>query len=640
MPLSAKLKSFIKSDWTVCFFLLAVFLCTNGYIYAWDDQHLEIPMLKGLIDSGLYQGDYYVESLKQNFPSHFYRVLAKLITVDQIPITYFTLYLISRYFLFFWIYKLWCLIARNKFSGLICAVTFIVLGRVEEFLYRTFSHQEFALAIIMAGIYFFYKERFVLSAAILGIAANIHAIYSAFVMLYMGLYLLIFIRRHGWRTLLKSSLTFLITALPVIILIIQKFINTHVPAGSEILNNWMELFKLACPQNFIFHEIPLETINDSWKIFITATQKYFVLIGLYLLNLIFHKEFRTDRKAQTIAVGSFIMLIISFIFTYIFPTRFVIDLNLIRNTQYLLFLLVGYTTIYVIKQTQQRGSGVALSAALFFTFIRFNDITTILAVFTFIVLQILGMILPKQSNFRKKAAVSVLASLILVGIYGLIYSLKTYGYSQSSHITLGSSCLLILLTAARLWFKREKTINTKLRKLLVIIPLVAISISYCLFHYKYVKIFETADGFWQMQRSWWDMQRYVKENTPKNALLLVPHDTEMGGFRILSERQIIVSYRDCGIIGFDYAAAVEWKKRMADIWNFKVLLKHSYEQDLLTALTKYRVNYIVFMAYAKPPDSVTELEEIYTNDVFSLYRVKPNPVRAKVNLFSLEEGVY
>src|SRR3989338_6634577 len=104
----ATMGTWLKNDWFVGLCLLAVFLATNGYTYAWDDQHLEIPLLKSLIDPALYPGDYYVESLKKNFLSLLYPLLARLISLEQIPAVYFFLYLLSRYFLFFWMYKLWC----------------------------------------------------------------------------------------------------------------------------------------------------------------------------------------------------------------------------------------------------------------------------------------------------------------------------------------------------------------------------------------------------------------------------------------------------------------------------------------------------------------------------------------------------
>ena len=69
-----KEKSFkiLSSDWMIGLLLLGVFLSTNGYMYAWDDQHLEIPLLKSLIDPQLYPNDYYVDGLERNFPSFFY----------------------------------------------------------------------------------------------------------------------------------------------------------------------------------------------------------------------------------------------------------------------------------------------------------------------------------------------------------------------------------------------------------------------------------------------------------------------------------------------------------------------------------------------------------------------------------------
>ena len=106
----------LSNDWMIGLLLLGVFLSTNGYMYAWDDQHLEIPLLKSLIDPQLYPDDYYVDGLKRNFPSLFYSILSKFITTDQVQGAYLILYLLSRYFLFFWTYKLWGFISNNKFT--------------------------------------------------------------------------------------------------------------------------------------------------------------------------------------------------------------------------------------------------------------------------------------------------------------------------------------------------------------------------------------------------------------------------------------------------------------------------------------------------------------------------------------------
>ena len=160
MKLNISIKTHLQKPWFIALVLLGVFFCTVGYKYGWDDQHVEIPLLKSLIDSHLYVGDYYVESLKQNFTSFFYILLSKVITVDQVPVAYFILFCISRYFLINFIYKIWLHIAQNKFKAVACVLVLMYVVRVEEFLYRTFSHQEFALALIFAGIYFFFTVKF------------------------------------------------------------------------------------------------------------------------------------------------------------------------------------------------------------------------------------------------------------------------------------------------------------------------------------------------------------------------------------------------------------------------------------------------------------------------------------------------
>ena len=88
-----------------------------------------------------------------------------------------------------------------------------------------------------------------------------------------------------------------------------------------------------------------------------------------------------------------------------------------------------------------------------------------------------------------------------------------------------------------------------------------------------------------------------------------------------SERKIICCYRDCGIIGFDYPAALEWQRRLADIESFKVIADQSIKPAILNALFKYQVNYIVFMRYYAPDPHAPRLEKIYENRNFSLFRV-------------------
>ncbi len=577
MPGKLRIAKLLQNDWILAALLFLIFFLTNGYIYAWDDQHLEIPLLKSLIDPNLYPDDYYVQSLKANFPSLFYIILSRLITLEQVPAAYLILYILSRFFLFFWMYKLLCFISQKKSSAFLCTAVIILLGRVEEFLYRTFSHQEFALAIIMAGIYFFYRERFILAAILLGIAANFHALYSLFPMIYLNVFLLIFQKEQKWRTIAKSSLFFIFAAAPAIFLIIKKYLISP-PAVSPPLKEWLDLYLLTCSQNFIFQDIPLEQVIGGLKAFFLASRKFLFLILLYAVNLTFYRPFEKDHKIYAISISAVTMLAVSFIFTYIFPNRFVIDLNLIRNIQYLLFFYTGYATLLFIEKVQSGTMRLGFLLGILFMFLR----------------------LPSLDHYT-----------------------LTYGYL--------AAIITALLAINFLWSvldKRPRFIFLQ-KYLFLIIPLLVTFSAYSFFHVRYLGIVKHGSGFWQIQRNWIDMQNYAKNHTPKNALFLVPHDTEMGGFRIFSERAIVVCYRDCGIIGFDYAAAVEWKKRLNDIEGFCVLIKDSQalQQAVINAIFRYKVNYIVFMRYSESRENLPLLEKLYENEVFSLYKVKTNPVK-------------
>ena len=610
------LKTLWLNNGVLALVLLGLFLLTNGYTYGWDDQHLEVPLLKNLIDPSLYAGDYYVESLKKHFSSLLYPFLAKIITLEQIPSVYLLLYLLCRYLFFYWILKLWTHIGKSTLTGVLCAVMLILLGRVEEFLYRTFSHQEFALAFIMGGIYFFYTNRFTWAAIIWGLSANIHSLYSLFPFLYMLVFLTSHFSRYGGRTILKASLAFLLSLSPLLIWMKTGHIlpSSGPPPGTQ---EWLALYHLACPQNFLFLNTDLAEMGKHLSVFLEATASYWAILGLYVLNLYFNPVFRKDKKVNAVLLTAFISLLVSFVFTYIFPKRFILDLNLVRHTQFMLFFLWGYTVILFVREAQTAPPLTIFAAALCMPLLRFGGYVTLCA--TLIIMGILS--LQNGSRLRNVPALSVLTG----GIAGLLFLFLRHHYSPGVLLNVLIIWGLLLLNFLILIHIRQQGWITRLRTLFVVIPFVLLFEHFAVYHYQRLQTERTGTGFWQLQRNWEDMQFYVRAQTPKNALLLVPYNMTMGGFRIFSERKIICSYRDCGIVGFDYPAAREWQKRVGHIEPFKIIATSDITPAIQNALLRYRVNYIVFMNYNAPPANAI-LQPLYRNDVFSLYKVLINPL--------------
>jgi hypothetical protein len=611
---------YLRSDWILALGILFIFLLTHGYQYGWDDQHLEIPLLKGLIDPSLYQGDYYVESLKRNFISFFYPLLAQFITLEQIPAAYFVLFLVSRYFFFFWAYRIWLLISGNRTTAFLCTLSFILLSRIPEFLYRTFSHQEFVLAVIFAGIYFFYNNRIILAAAILGAAANLHALYSLYPMGFLAFYLLLSHRRYGWRIFLKSCGTFAICALPVVIWTLHSKI-VAAPGSPPAASDWLALLWATAPQVFIFQGIPFQKMISHWQMALVVIQPYFMLTALYILNFFHNPEFRKDGKARAVAATVLLALILTYVATYIFPLKFVLILNLLRTLQFLHFFLIGYTVILLISILRTQPLWFGLAMTVLFGMLRLDGLLAGCAALGMTAVLFLKDCKPVE---RHKSIFIIAAGLLVAagGLTGLFYTMLITELKASvlnkaliMVVTISLAFLLIRLLRFRSLLIPQIT--------LLWIPFLVMTGTYIQFHINHVKTIKQGTGFWALRAQWEDMQHYVRDNTPKEALLLVPYDMKMGGFRIFSDRGIVASERDGGVIGFDYQAAEQWRQRIADIQEFKIISTEPKNSAVLNAILKYHAHYIVFMNYSAPAEDQPIFKKIYQNRYFSLFEVTP-----------------
>ncbi|MCA9401492.1 MAG: hypothetical protein KC713_07680 [Candidatus Omnitrophica bacterium] len=618
------LNSITKYPCVMAFILLGLFLITTGYHFGWDDQHLEIPLLKQLIDPTLYQGDYYVESLRRNFTSFFYPILAQLITVEQIPAVYLALYLIVRYFLFYWIYKIWLHISQDPFRAFMCALVFILMARVDEFVYRTFSHQEFALAVIFAAIYFFFKERFYLAAVLLGLSTNIHALYSLFPMFFICVYLLFAVRKHSFMKLVSASMIYLLCASPFMIWSMKnRFLKgAHDPG---FFKDWISVYITSCPQNFFFPKYPLipaKILISDPKVLYHGFQGIFLLLALFILNMFFNKTFRKNGKAVAFCASAFFLVFVCFIVTYVYPIRFGLDLNLCRNTQFLLFLLMGFTTILIIDTVEKRSLLLAFCFGLFFTFIKYTNADATLSTLLMILTLSAASLQKQPVSKRKHLLLTLTVFLIVLCVWPLFRSLSNTEFKFFIRLNFFIICCLIVANYLYLRIQKKGGGTLFERRLFVVIPICVFLFQFTYYHVERYQMLHADTGFWRLQNNWEDMQRFVKENTPKDALILVPYNMEMGGFRIQSERKIICSYRDCGIVGFDYGAALEWRRRVKDIKEFKYNPSEPTKPAIITAIEKYQANYIVFMRYAAPNEDNSIFQRIYTNSDFVLFEIK------------------
>jgi len=591
-------------------------MSTSPYIYGWDDQHLEIPILKHLIDPSMYKGDYYVESATKYFTSWLYPIMAHVITIQQIPAAYLVLFLISRYVMFYWVYRLWLLIGGCAFSAICTSMAFFLLGRTDEFLYRSFCHEEFSFMFMFAGLYLFYRDRFLLAALIWGLGVNFHAIYNLFPMLYMLAFLL-FCHPQRFKLILQTGLVFTAAALPFLCWQIPISISRELVHPVPV-SEWMPLYMLSCFQNFVFAFTSLQDVLGNIHKWWASCAPYIFLLALYVFHLVFNPLLRRDRKIHAIIGVSWALLAVEFFFDYIHPSRFFIDLNLIRVEQFMRFFMMGYTVIWACGQIRDSKPWLAFASAILVLACGTNDL---IALFFFGIVAVIfvadKIIQPPRERWKMIAG-----ALFLLGLGALVCILPMELKNQPRVPVYWGRFFYVIASMiaafAVILFQRN---NKWLRRLLIIIPLIG---TYCIcvydFH-RYLDFRESGTGGWQLQRNWLDMQFYVRDHTPKEAMILTPYDMPMGGFRINSERKVVACYRDCGIIGFDFAAAEEWNRRINDIKPFKVFSNVAVDRAVLVAILKYHADYIVFMKYYAPDGDTPVLKKIYENEVFSLFQV-------------------
>ena len=611
------MKKLLQNNFLIAFLFLLAYLATSPYIYGWDDQHLEIPILKHLIDPSLYKGDYYVESATKYFTCWLYPILAKIITVKQIPATYFALFLISRYLMFYFIYRLWLLIGGSIFTAVCATAMFLLLGRTDEFLYRSFCHEEFAFIFMFSGFYYFYRERFLLAGLLWGLEVNIHAIYSLFPMLYMLTFIL-FCHPKRWKLIFQTSTIFVIAALPFLCwqipISIAREIAHPVPA-----QEWIPLYLLACPQNFLFNDSSLKDVLSNIHVWWDKMGPYLFLMGLNIFQLVVNPSFRRDKKTQAIIGLSWALLGMVFFFDYIDPKRFVLDLNLVRVAQYLRFFIMGYTTLWACEQVLNSKPWLGLTAAVLILACGTNSLIGLFFLGLVILIFTIDAMLKqtdKCGRIKGGIILGATGSVALALILELVHNDQVPVFWNRHYIVLAVTVIVFLV----LLFKPT---HIWLRRALLIIPLLGSFIVCMYFISEYLDLKATGPGAWQMLRDWENMQLYVKDHTPKDALILTPYDVPIGGFRIHSDRKPLVCYRDCGIIGFDYAAAKEWSQRINDIKTFKMYISPDDRLDeaVFMAITKYHVDYIVFMKYYGPQGDTFKFKKIYENTVFSFYKV-------------------
>jgi len=334
-----------KADYYCLIAPITIFaIAFRGYRFATSDQHIYIPLMRRMLDSALYPGDYLFQQ-----PSGKYSIwlpivayLSKLFTLRWV---FFTGYLIAIFALFFVIYKLAYSLFENRDIACI-AVLLLSVSRTQDqavIMQETFfTLQPVAMPFGLMALSYFIQGRYTRACVFNAIAFLIHPIIATPPFLVLSIYLIFSLPRLGLKRVLKAFGAFALVMVPFFIIAFAfrdpsgfKFTGFFKVASKE----WMSI--LYGRNSYAF---PALWSRSSWERVIS--------IGILLVSSIFLKIMysgidKREFKAIWIAIVSLGTVGLAYLFGTKIPLPMVFQLQIARGFFMFLYMAFIYAA-YVI----------------------------------------------------------------------------------------------------------------------------------------------------------------------------------------------------------------------------------------------------------------------------------------------------
>lgn len=313
----------ILNKYRVPLFLAVVTIASvigiNQYHFGMWNQFISLPWLYELLEPTAYPHDLLVEQYN-NSPSFFLYALKLLLPLfgRDIPLLFFSLYLLSFGLTVYAFYRLGFEIFKSREAGILAVVllsfSFPVIGYVS--IWDTIlMERTLAYPILLFGISHLYQGRLWYAVFLLGLAFNIHPLSTIYI---LGAGLLAVLFRDGFKKEQVWLVFFLLLLMsPVLIL---KLANGSGESSFTFSETWMEVMRLRNGQHTFPSEFPVAMFLKS-----------LLILGAYIL-LIEKGNFKLSSKRflQGFGLSIILMILIGTVFTEIIPLKLIIQFQFYR----------------------------------------------------------------------------------------------------------------------------------------------------------------------------------------------------------------------------------------------------------------------------------------------------------------------
>ena len=310
---------------TVCGLIMAAYawMLRFGYRFGVVNHPIQVPMFKSWIDPTLYAGDAMIAT-RPGFTTTYYQILSQFVSeTSQIPFVYFAMQLVSIFVALAGLFALGRSLGKGSLAGwltiLIAMLPPPILAEARVLL-STHSHAEPAFALQIWALVAFLNRRPALAFGMLGLAFNIHALNSAYLVVCLGPALLL--EPALRRSILRSGIAFAICAQPVLTWLVMS-------SGSRPQPEWFQHMRVRSA----WHSYPWE-----WEKFSLILVAYIVwLTGGAIAYRFVRSELEAFHRRICLVTASAvtIMCFAGWIFAEVVPVASVLKAQLFRSTLWL-----------------------------------------------------------------------------------------------------------------------------------------------------------------------------------------------------------------------------------------------------------------------------------------------------------------
>jgi hypothetical protein len=568
----------------------------KGYRFGGSNQSLQVPLLRHLMDPSLYARDPILQSF-EGYASFFFHLLAPVARLVQpLELLYFVLYLTFHGLALAAIFALGQrLFARPAPAVVACL---LYLGQVpslgaELAYWPRLTHAHVATALLLWALYFHLSGRTRLAFALCGATFNVHALYSGYVFLMLAADHVFRRRERGARQAGIDVGLFLLLALPTLLWIAGR----HDTGPIDWWPEWLQIMRERSGP----HTFPLSVPAAVFA-------RYLLLLALFGVALAVTPPPERSPALAPFATAVALLCTAGFLLAEVFPVRRVIEAQLLRSTKWLTVFILLYVARLIVSSWGAgglaRGAAIAVFAGLFLQ----QPAWLVFGLALYLLLPIHALV-PETGRLALPVLLTGGLALLAVAITEAASFPERLGLQQLVLALSGVfekpavvACLVgfMLLRAASERSGPKAALlawTSVLGALAVALPMM----------YRDHRIVVQGEP-------WNDVQLWVRDHTPRDAVLLTPPHRE--GFRVFSERAVVGEWKDGTQQFFSSPFTREWRRRMQDLGGGTTPVYDSFPPERLADLAaRFGADYVVATAASALP-----FERLYANDEFAVYR--------------------